>query len=134
MDVDEMNQDIDSKIWERKDLRQARMAGFKNATLFVTACIQTEVFKPKDLEDGFEEVKKFYQYIVDEIYNGMQKQTTSTSDQPSSEAGNNEPRPATDKQKALLDKWGMEYDENLTLTEASHLIDEHIKQQKGGSP
>jgi len=127
-----MADDIDSKIWEQKDLRMARMAAIKGSTRFITACIEMEIYKPKNLEEGFDEIKKFYGYIVDEIYNGME---TVSESKPSRDEGNTNGTVvdlATAKQRNLMTKLNIHWDEKTTKQEASELIDEHFKKQNEG--
>ena len=54
---------MDDKKWEQKDIRISKMNALSNSTNFVTACIQSGVFKPKDLVEGFETIKGFMDQI-----------------------------------------------------------------------
>jgi hypothetical protein len=50
-------------VWERKDKRISKQNAVNNSTNFVTACIQAGIFKPKDLEKGFDAIKEYMDKI-----------------------------------------------------------------------
>lgn len=55
-------------VWERKDKRISKQNAVNNSTNFVTACIQAGVFKPKDLEKGFDAIKEYMDKIFSLTY------------------------------------------------------------------
>jgi hypothetical protein len=55
-------------VWERKDKRISKQNAINNSTNFVTACIQAGVFKPKDLEKGFDAIKEYMDKIFTLTY------------------------------------------------------------------
>lgn len=55
-------------VWERKDKRISKQNAVNNSTNFVTACIQAGVFKPKDLEKGFDAIKEYMDKIFELTY------------------------------------------------------------------
>lgn len=116
-----MNQD---KIWKQKDLRMARMAGLKDATQFVTVCIQMEIFKPKDITEGYNEIKKYYKHIVDEIYNGMTEKEQETTEDI------RQTNPATLKQMTYMEQLGIKFSRDITKEQASELIDKKLGESK----
>jgi len=50
-------------VWAAKDKRISKQNAVNNSTNFVTACIQAGVFKPKDLEKGFDAIKEYMDKI-----------------------------------------------------------------------
>lgn len=59
----------------------SRTASSKSkATNFITACIQSGVFKPKDLTEGFEKIKEYMKEIFDLMYNVDGKPRPSRSE------------------------------------------------------
>lgn len=51
------------EVWAAKDKRISKQNAINNSTNFVTACIQAGVFKPKDLEKGFDAIKEYMDKI-----------------------------------------------------------------------
>jgi hypothetical protein len=56
------------EVWERKDKRISKQNAINNSTNFVIACIQAGVFKPKDLEKGFDAIKEYMDKIFELTY------------------------------------------------------------------
>jgi len=50
-------------VWAAKDKRISKQNAINNSTNFITACIQAGVFKPKDLEKGFDAIKEYMDKI-----------------------------------------------------------------------
>jgi hypothetical protein len=50
-------------VWAAKDKRISKQNAVNNSTNFITACIQAGVFKPKDLEKGFDAIKEYMDKI-----------------------------------------------------------------------
>jgi hypothetical protein len=55
-------------VWAAKDKRISKQNAINNSTNFVTACIQAGVFKPKDLEKGFDAIKEYMDKIFTLTY------------------------------------------------------------------
>lgn len=55
-------------VWAAKDKRISKQNAINNSTNFITACIQAGVFKPKDLEKGFDAIKEYMDKIFELTY------------------------------------------------------------------
>jgi len=84
---------MDDKKWEQKDIRISKMNALSNSTNFVTACIQSGVFKPKDLVEGFETIKGFMDQIFlltygcDTTSSGVCEEKEMANEEPSQSGG-----------------------------------------------
>ena len=75
-----VQQDLDPKVWEKKDIRMARMNSITNATNFVTACMNAGVFKPKDMNEALTELNGYRNRIFDWTYEGMSQHQEPQAD------------------------------------------------------
>jgi hypothetical protein len=110
--IDNMvQQDLDPKVWEKKDIRMARMNSITNATNFVTACVNAGIFKPKDMNEALTELNGYRNRIFDWIYEDMDKGAFKGTETPrqaiESEYRHTTPSLATDKQVKAV--WAIIY-------------------------
>ena len=134
-----MQKEINDEIWEKKDIRMARMNSITNATNFLTTCVNIGIFKPKDMDEALVELNGYRNRIFDWIYENMEQSRETQQKQPSyiekKEYHIKNPNdPITEKQIEVIEGILEQYDdlnliegwrESMTKGKASEIISSH---------